>query len=205
MQAGIFTAEFRDACRDRQGAALRHGVAGIDGQVEDHLLHLPAIGYGGARLRCRGGAQLNAAPMLVHTRSRRPVMIALRSSISGWVSSWRAKMSSCLVSRAARCAAIRICSASCRTSGRAADASATKRRIHDDRQQVIEVMGDTGRQLPQGVKPFRLVQFHTSSCRSASIRLPPVTFRATVDASTTAPDESLTGEIHTDTSMMLPS
>ncbi len=32
------------ATRDRQAAAARHGVAGVDGQVRDHLLELAAVG-----------------------------------------------------------------------------------------------------------------------------------------------------------------
>ncbi len=36
---------------DAQGAALRHGVARVDGQVEDQLLHLAGIGPNARRRR----------------------------------------------------------------------------------------------------------------------------------------------------------
>jgi hypothetical protein len=62
MQAGVLAVKFRAARPDRQGPAAGHRVAGIDGQVQQHLPDLAVIGHDGGQLRRRVDSQFNLIP-----------------------------------------------------------------------------------------------------------------------------------------------
>ena len=57
--AGIVCVELRVGSFERELPAVRHGVAGIEGQVHDDLLDLPGIGLHRAEIACRYGQDFN--------------------------------------------------------------------------------------------------------------------------------------------------
>ena len=62
QRGGVLLVEVRDFRTDRQDAALWHGIAGVDSQVEQHLLDLAAISQYRGQVRRQFGSQVNMRP-----------------------------------------------------------------------------------------------------------------------------------------------
>jgi hypothetical protein len=54
--------EVRVGCLDRQAAAFRHGIAGVDRQVHDHLLDLARVDLHKSEIGGTGQAQFHVLP-----------------------------------------------------------------------------------------------------------------------------------------------
>ena len=71
MSLGIFFVEVDIGSLNRQPAAVRHGIASIDGEIHDHLLDLPGIGLDLAEIAASTSASSMSSPI-----SRRSMRIA---------------------------------------------------------------------------------------------------------------------------------
>ena len=141
-------------------AATRHGVAGVDGEVQERLLDLPGVRLDARDLAPRATArQVMSSPM---TRSSIPWMLrttVLSDRTGGDSTCLRLNASSCWVRPAARSAAAEIASALRRSSvpvrqrlEQAAGLTA------DDHQQVVEVVGDAAGQPADRLHLLRLTE-----------------------------------------------
>ena len=91
---------------DRQRPAVGHRVAGVDGEVHEHLLELRAVGEHGRQLRRRTEiSQRDVLAERARSSDSTSATSALRSSTSGVTTSRRLNVSSWRVSAAARSAA----------------------------------------------------------------------------------------------------
>ena len=79
---------------DAQGAPVGHGVAGVDGQVDQYLLDLAGVGEDGPQVSARLMNSSMSAPRVRRRSSSTPLTLSLRSSTWGWTTSRRAKASS---------------------------------------------------------------------------------------------------------------
>ncbi len=59
VQAGVVLVEFGGACLDGQRAAAGHRVAGVDGEVQEDLLHLAPVCSDPGQVRCQLDPQLD--------------------------------------------------------------------------------------------------------------------------------------------------
>ena len=87
---------------DRERAARRHRVAGVDGEVDDHLLELARVGAHVADGRVEPCPTSTSSPTSRSSIVSTPRTTSPRSSDRGWSTWRRPKASSCL--RQVRCA-----------------------------------------------------------------------------------------------------
>ena len=146
---------------DRQPAAVRHGVARIDREVEDRVFELAGIGMGAPQPAGQHGLDADrlaerAAQQLGHAGDQ-----LLASSGSGASGCWREKASRRWVKRAAR---VRALHGAARCSGSTSVVAARQpalqqvERADDHGQHVVEVVRDAAGELADRLHLLRLPQ-----------------------------------------------
>ena len=145
---------------DRQLAAVRHGVARVDGEIEDRVLELVGIGVDAPQAGRSTVSMRIVSPSVRCSSSDMPDTSLLASTGSGASGCWRAKASSRWVSDAARrapsCAPVRYCSIA--VTPRARRRSGEIEIAEHDRQHVVEVVRDAAGQLADRLHLLRLPQ-----------------------------------------------
>ena len=148
------------AVRMVERAALGHGVARVDRDVEQRRFELGAVGLDRAQASSASSVRTSIrSPSVRSSRSVMPRIRSLTSITSGWSGWRRAKASSWPVSAAARPAAWTIASAK-RIRFVLGDAGPAQHvgRALDDGQQIVEIVGDAAGELAERLHLLRLAQ-----------------------------------------------
>ena len=156
---------------DRQLAAFRHGVAGVDRNVEDRVLELLRIGVDGPQSAAATVSIWICSPSVDCSRSDMPMIILLASSGCGANGCWRAKARSRCVRMAARSAA-----AIAAFENRSMPKSpflmrrlTRSMRAHDDAQHIVEVVRDAAGELTDRLHFLRLPELVFGLLRAGSL------------------------------------
>ena len=144
---------------DRHRAAVRHRVARVDREVDDHLLDLRRVGLHRREARARASSTSStSSPIRRRSRLSMSATTALRSSTRGCSTCRRLNASSWRVSAAARADAFLISSAWRRSRASSMPLDQELAVAEDHGQQVVEVVGDAAGEAADRLHLLRLAE-----------------------------------------------